>query len=70
MPRRKYLNPTSDKHIQLPIELQERVDEQLQDPLSGKVRYGGWRKLVESLLREWVENKEAQSHADNDEPEQ
>lgn len=56
MSRKRILDPTVQKNIQLSKSLVARVEAQpaMRDPLTGKVRYGAWRHLLETHLRRWL----------------
>lgn len=64
MGRPKKADKPVEKNVSLPSSVVAAVDLELYSEIEGRVPHGGWSRLVESLLREWlvvrkVELKEA-----------
>lgn len=59
MPRgkKKLLEPTISWEVQVPRSLSCEAELLLTDPLTGKVKYGAKSKLLNSLLRDWLEQQ-------------
>lgn len=55
MPRPKAITPSVEKSISLPVDLCAKVDLLLLDPLEAKIPHGAWSRLLQSLIREWLE---------------
>lgn len=52
--KKKYDRPVY-RHVSIPTSLDEKVKEKIMDPVTGKPKTGAYSKLVERLLRQWVE---------------
>lgn len=50
----KVMRPV-EKSISLPTDVVALVDLQLYSELEGRVPFGAWSRLVEALLRRWLE---------------
>lgn len=57
MPRPKRVDRPVSKHIHLPETLAAQVELELYSELEQKVPFNAWGKLVEELLREWLEKR-------------
>jgi len=55
--RRALTTPNIDWKIRIPQPLAAEVELILLDPLRGEVKYGERSQLIESLLRDWVDEK-------------
>lgn len=44
--------------LTLPSSVAEAVEDQLRDPLTGRVIYGARNKLLTKLLREWLRDRQ------------
>lgn len=61
MPRRPHVDPPIEIHIQVPKSLLAKIDQELQDPFTGKLKYGARTKLVVGLLRAWLRGQDKHS---------
>lgn len=43
-----------EKMVNFPQSVVDRVNEQLNDPLTGRPSYGAWSQLITSLLNKWL----------------
>lgn len=57
MPKPKSHEDQTQWSFLLPTELTAKVDLLLLDPMTGRVKYGSRKKLVEKLLREWLNKR-------------
>lgn len=57
MPRKQHHDPPVELRANIPKSLHDRIQEQLKDPVTGKTMYGAQGKLVQRLLREWLEGE-------------
>lgn len=53
--RKALADPPVEKSLNLPSSLVAEVELRLFDPSTNKVKYGEFAKLVERLLREWLQ---------------
>lgn len=53
--RRKRKEPHIRLDVEIPESLAAEVELLLFDPVRGKTRYGARQRLIENLLRKWVE---------------
>ena len=60
MPRPKAITPSVEKSISLPLGLCAKVDLLLLDPLESKIPHGAWSRLIQALLREWLQEHQGQ----------
>ena len=49
--------PTIEWKFHIPVDLAAQVELLLKDPVRDKVKYGERSKLLETLLRQWIESK-------------
>lgn len=54
MGRKRHYDPPVEFRAKIPQSLHERVQEELADPVTGKPSYGSQSKLLQRLLREWL----------------
>ena len=54
MPKPRRVDRPVEKSISLPQTLCAQVDIMLYSELEGRVPFGAWSKLMESLLAEWL----------------
>lgn len=54
MPKHKYQDRPVEKTINIPASVLDRVNEQLNDPLTKKPPHGAWAKLLTALLIKWL----------------
>ena len=54
MPKPRRVDRPVEKSISLPQTLCAQVDIMLYSELEGRVPFGAWSKLMESLLTEWL----------------
>lgn len=59
MPRHKKHDRPVALKIHIPTSTYTQVEASLQDPLYGKVKYGGWSDLITTLLNAWLDRKVA-----------
>jgi hypothetical protein len=52
--------------VWLDAELAAQVRLLLLDPMTGKMRWGGWRGLITRLLRDWIEKQKLDPSEAND----
>ena len=57
MGRPKNAIPSITKHVSLPEDLFARVELLLLNPITGKMKYGDFSRLIEQLLREWLDKQ-------------
>lgn len=55
MGRRRLIDRPKEWKLSLPSSLTDEVEARLTDPLTGAVKYGARTKLIERLLRDWLE---------------
>ena len=48
---------TVQRYAYVPVDLAAQIDLLLTDPMKDKPKYGAWSELVNSLLRDWLEEK-------------
>lgn len=56
--RKRFVDEQARWHISLPVSLADAVNEAMHDPVYDKPRYGARNRLIISLLRNWLRNKE------------
>lgn len=61
MPRPKRTDRPREVMINLPESLLTRLDLYFFDPKTGKPKYGSRSRLIERLLREWLDRQEAKN---------
>lgn len=61
MPRPKKLIKMKPRTVQLPEELDRKIELLLMDPATGRAKFGAWSELVEALLTEWL-NTQIKQH--------
>lgn len=60
MPRPPNIIPSTRWSISLPEDLAAEIELVLADPLTNKVTYATRSKLLETLLRQWLESKKTE----------
>lgn len=57
MPRPKRQDRPVDRHVAIPESVDERLNEYLRDPVTGKPKPGARSRLVEKLIRKHLEEE-------------
>ena len=57
--RKAYVDQSVRKHVYIPQSLVDRIEPQLIDPLTDRLRHGAWSDLITKLLRGYVADEEA-----------
>jgi len=55
--RKKHAVPCTDWVLSIPVDIANKIDLILHDPVTGKTQYGARSKLVQSLLHQWLETQ-------------
>ncbi len=55
--RRKRSDRPVEKNLSLPSSIVDKVNEQLNDPLTGRPPHSAWAKLVTALLNKWLDGE-------------
>lgn len=58
MARKPKFDRPRDRHISIPTSLDNRVVEKIKDPVTGKPKTGAYSKLVERLIRQWLDEED------------
>jgi hypothetical protein len=57
MPRPKSVTPAVEKSVSIPLDICAKVDLLLMCPIEQKIPHGAWSRLLQSLLREFLEKQ-------------
>jgi len=68
MPRRPLADPPVEVSVSIPTTLLDKIDLLLFDPVRGRVRYGARSKLIQQLLKRWVDERIGAQAQDQSKP--